>query len=56
MMGMKEGAVPDLDKVKSRALKTLAMGRIDQADCDLVVSKVDDLIGIILNMHEEEKE
>ena len=53
---MKEAAPDELAAVKRRALKSLAMGRIEESDCTYITSKIDDLTGFILNMHEEENE
>ena len=55
MRRLKDIAPDLLDGLKSRALRDLAIGRIGEADCSVVTSKIDDLTGYILNMKEEEE-
>lgn len=52
MMPTKVAGPRDLEAVRKRAIRDLAMGRIAQIDCDTIVAKIDDLIGYIHNMEE----
>jgi hypothetical protein len=45
-----------LTGLRQRAIRDLAMGRITQRDCDIVVGKLDDTIGFIHNMEEREED
>jgi hypothetical protein len=56
MKSLKEAGPPELDAVRKRAIRDLAMGRITTYDCDMVVSKIDDVVGFIHNMEEREEE
>lgn len=56
MKSLKEVGPPELDAIKRRAIRDLAMDRITPRDCDIVTTKIDDLIGFIHNMQEEGEE
>lgn len=54
MKGIKEVVPDQLNSIRSRTLKQLAMGRIEEADCTYITRKIDDLEGYIHNMEEKD--
>lgn len=52
MKTMKEAGSDEVRRVKQRALRTRAMGRINEEDCEYIVKRCDEIESRIQQMYE----
>jgi hypothetical protein len=55
MKGMKEAAPKEIAAVRSRTIKSYAMGRIDKDDQDFIVERLDEVLDRVETMDEREE-
>lgn len=54
MKTLKEAAPAELASLRRRAIRSYAMGNIDEASCSVVTTKIDELDSLIANLKDKE--